>query len=125
VCFAEGRIGQDEARCRQGPGGRQAEIALLQSALNRTKQEAGEHASRLEDEVKSGKAAIAVAMIQIQVLEEALGRKDAVITSLQEALDKKQEACEHSSHLNWSERWSRAKRQLPRQHEVYGHLRRT
>ena len=79
---------------------KEAEIASLQAAWDKTKQEAGEYATQLEGEVEASKAKLAEARQRIQVLEEHVGRKEAEIASLQAELDKtKQEAGEYATHL--------------------------
>jgi chromosome segregation ATPase len=67
---------------------KEAEIASLQEALDKTKQEASEYATHLEGEVDASKASLAEVKQNMQALEEDVGRKEAEITSLQAALEK-------------------------------------
>jgi chromosome segregation ATPase len=70
-------------------GRKETEIASLHAAMDRSKQEASEYAKRLEGEVESGKATIAEAMQSIRALEEDVGRKEAKIVSLLQAVMEK------------------------------------
>ena len=70
-------------------GRKEAEIASLQAVMEKSRQEASEYAKRLEGEVESGKATIAEAMQSIRALEEDVGRKEAKIVSLLQAVMEK------------------------------------
>jgi hypothetical protein len=82
-------------------GRKEAEIASLQAAWDKTKQKAGEYAGHLNQ----GKAApqfgtLSEMTIQFQSLKENVRRKEAEIASLQAAWDKAmQEAAVHASRL--------------------------
>ena len=82
-------------------GRKEAEIASLQAAWDKTKQKAGEYACHLNQ----GKAApqfgtLSEMTIQFQSLKENVRRKEAEIASLQAAWDKAmQEAAVHASRL--------------------------